>query len=162
MPLQKYHDSSVWQWSAYPLTIYGSVLAAFVTSLLIGFLLRVQRYTVSFYSPSRLCPLAATGGELAVTGRTARLMLQYRFLPTDGRRNCGKNRHPLYTNHSPYYICKAQCPISPKCSKTTQNTLKTQPIQDMHLAEYRNNHALQNYFAPDNRSAVYTLTILVT
>ena len=102
--MQKYLIYSVRQSIVYPVTIYGSVQAAFVTSLLIGFLLQVQRYTVWFCSPLRLCPLAATGGELAVTGRIIRLMLQYSFLPTDGRKDCGKNRHPLYSNHTPYYI----------------------------------------------------------
>ncbi len=99
-----------------------------------------------------LCfPLAVSGGELAVTGRTYRPTLQCRDLPMDGRtdglREGWKAHHPPYSNHAPYYIYKAQYSIYTESSQTTQNTLKTQHIHDMHLAECRSNHVLRKYLA---------------
>ena len=80
-------------------------------------------------------PMAVSGGEFAVTGRTYRPTLQCRdvgtYLRMDGRMDCGKTLFSIY----------------PKYSKTTQNTLKTQPIQNMHLAECRSNHVLRKYLA---------------
>lgn len=138
--------------------------------------------------------MAVSGGELAVTGRTYRPTLQCRDLPTDGRTDYGKDglRKPGRPTilRTPIihliYIYKALYSIYTESSKTTQHTLKTQPILYMHLAECRSNHVLGQHFARysqkngateskrlavlaehttfahDNRSAVPTLTIVLT